>query len=66
MLNRVMYYRFQDMFTGIVILFISPVILLIRVVSQVYDVQVTDLTLNLYGKSKPASETQLNSATNKN
>ena len=35
-------------------------------VYQVYDVQVTDLTLNLYGKSKPVSESQFNSATHKN
>ena len=35
-------------------------------VYKVYDVQVTDLTLNLYGKSKPASESQFNSPTHKN
>ena len=35
-------------------------------VYKVYDVQVTELTLNLYGKSKPASESQFNSATHKN
>ena len=33
---------------------------------KTYDVQVTDLTLNLYGKNKPASGSPLDSSTPKN
>jgi hypothetical protein len=33
---------------------------------KIYDVQVTGLSLNLYGKNKPVSGTQLNSATPQN
>jgi|WetSurMetagenome_2_1015567.scaffolds.fasta_scaffold30744_3 hypothetical protein len=33
---------------------------------KVYDVQVTDMTINLYGKNMPSSETQLNSANTRN
>jgi hypothetical protein len=33
---------------------------------KVYNVQVTDLTVDLYGKNKPATETQVNPANTKN
>jgi len=35
-------------------------------VYKTYDIQVTDLSLNLYGKKKPGSDAHLNSATPQN
>jgi hypothetical protein len=37
-----------------------------QTMGQVYQFQATDMSLNLYGKSKPASSTQLNPSTTQN